>query len=45
MMPAHLAVGQVAPDFELTDVQGRSVRISDYKGRKHVVLVFTRGFM
>jgi peroxiredoxin len=39
------AVGQAAPDFELTDVQGRSVRLSQFKGQKHVVLVFTRGFM
>jgi peroxiredoxin len=38
-------VGQVAPDFELTDVQGRTVRLSDYKRKKNVILVFTRGFI
>lgn len=30
-------VGQAAPDFSLTDVSGKTVRLSDFKG-KHVVL-------
>lgn len=34
----------IAPDFELTDTEGNSIRLSDYHGKKHVVLVFTRGF-
>ena len=33
-----------APDFELTDTQGRTIRLSDYRGRP-VVLVLLRGFM
>jgi peroxiredoxin len=41
----HVALGQLAPDFELTDVAGRAVRLSDYRGSKNVVLVFTRGFL
>ena len=35
----------VAPDFELTDTTGQLVRLSDYYWKKHVVLVFNRGFM
>jgi peroxiredoxin len=34
---AAIAVGQPAPDFKLTDTSGKTVRLSDYKG-KHVVL-------
>jgi peroxiredoxin len=34
-----------APDFTLTDTQGQSVTLSSYRGDKHVVLVFNRGFM
>jgi len=35
----------MASDFELTDTAGQVVRLSDYRGKKHVVLVFNRGFM
>jgi len=34
-----------APDFELEDFNGRKVKLSDYRGSKHVFLVFNRGFM
>jgi peroxiredoxin len=35
-----LAVGQMAPDFTLKSQDGRMVRLSDYRGRKNVVLAF-----
>jgi peroxiredoxin len=44
-MTKHIAVGQAAPDFEFTDVRGRTIRLSDYRHEKNVVLVFTRGFI
>lgn len=43
-MTKLITPGEPAPDFELQDVQGRSVRLSDYRGRP-VVLAFLRGFM
>ncbi len=36
--------GKEAPDFSAADSEGRNVRLSDFKGRKNVVLVFNRGF-
>ncbi len=33
-----------APDFELKDYQGRLRRLSEFRGVKHIVLVFNRGF-
>jgi peroxiredoxin len=33
-----------APDFELTDFHGQPVRLSNFHGNKHVLLVFNRGF-
>ena len=39
-----VAVGQPVPDFTLPDAAGRPVRLSDYRGKKPVVLVFYRGY-
>jgi peroxiredoxin len=33
-----------APDFALHNFQGELVRLSDFKGRANVLLVFNRGF-
>ncbi len=33
-------VGEAAPDFSVTDVSGDDVRLSEFKGKKNVVLVF-----
>ena len=41
----EVALGRAAPDFELTDVQGNSVRLSRFFGKRNVVLVLTRGFL
>lgn len=35
-----LKVGDKAPDFELTDTTGKAVKLSDFKGKKNVVLAF-----
>ncbi len=43
-MSKLITPGELAPDFELKDVQGNSVRLSEFRG-KPVVLSFLRGFM
>jgi peroxiredoxin len=39
----RVKVGEPAPDFSLTDEHGQTVRLSDFRGRTHVLLVFVRG--
>jgi cytochrome oxidase Cu insertion factor (SCO1/SenC/PrrC family) len=36
----HLKVGDPAPDFTLPDQNNRPVRLSDFRGKKNVVLAF-----
>lgn len=36
----HLKVGMPAPDFTLNDTGGKPVKLSDFKGKKNVVLAF-----
>lgn len=40
----RIEIEKTAPDFTLTDQGGRSLTLSDFRGRKHVFLVFNRGF-
>jgi len=42
---SRVALDQAAPEFSLQDASGATVRLSDFRGRKHVLLVFNRGFM
>jgi len=43
-MTKLITPGELAPDFELDDVQGKRRHLSDFRG-KPVVLSFLRGFM
>lgn len=36
----HLKVGDRAPDFTLPDQNGKPVKLSDFLGKKNVVLAF-----
>lgn len=36
----NLKVGDAAPEFTLRDTKGQTVKLSDFKGKKNVVLAF-----
>jgi cytochrome oxidase Cu insertion factor (SCO1/SenC/PrrC family) len=38
--PPKIKVGDVAPDFTLTDQNGKKVSLHDFKGKKNVALAF-----
>jgi peroxiredoxin len=40
----RVSLNQAAPDFTLPDFSGAPVGLSDYRGRKNVLLVFNRTF-
>lgn len=42
---AKVQIDLPAPDFTLEDYRGNPVTLSQFKGEKHVLLVFNRGFM
>jgi peroxiredoxin len=44
-MGKKLPTRSTAPDFELLDTEGITVHLSDFRGKKSVVLVLTRGFV
>jgi len=44
-MSKLITPGELAPDFELEDINGKLVRLSGFRGSKPVVLSFLRGFM
>jgi peroxiredoxin len=39
-----LAVGDLAPDFQLPSSTGHEIGLGDYRGRAHVVLFFVRAY-
>jgi hypothetical protein len=42
---SRISLNAMAPDFALADHRGNPIRLSDYNGAKHVLLVFNRGFV
>jgi peroxiredoxin len=44
MTMPRVSLSQTAPDFSLPDFSGSQVSLSDYRGRKNILLVFNRTF-
>jgi peroxiredoxin len=42
---SQVALNTPAPDFELKDPSGKIVRLSDFRDKTSVLLVFNRGFL
>ncbi len=41
---SRVSLNTPAPDFSLADFRGKTVKLSDFREKSHVVLVFNRGF-
>jgi cytochrome oxidase Cu insertion factor (SCO1/SenC/PrrC family) len=39
----RIKIGEPAPDFALENLDGKPVSLSDFRGKKKIVLVFYRG--
>jgi len=44
-MGKRIPLEKPAPDFSLTDANGQEVRLSDFRHKANVLLVFNRGFV
>jgi len=44
-MAKRVQIDQSAPDFSLKDLDGQKIKLSDFKDKSNVLLVFNRGFM
>ena len=42
---ARVELQTPAPQFEATDFKGDLFRLADWRNRRHLVLVFNRGFL
>ena len=43
-MSNPVKIDQPAPDFQLKTFNGDQISLSDYHGKKNVLMVFNRGF-
>lgn len=44
-MSKKIELYQQSPDFELVDQNDKVFRLSDYRDKKNLILVFNRGFV
>ena len=43
-MSNRVELNQPAPDFTLADLHGNEFRLSDFRDKKNILLIFNRGF-
>ena len=41
----QVSLNTPSPDFTLSDFKGHPIRLADFRGKVHVLLVFNRGFV
>jgi len=41
----RVSLNTPAIDFQMEDFRGRPLRLSDFRGARHVILIFNRGFV
>ena len=44
-MSKHVQINELAADISLSDVNGREIRLADFREKSNVLLVFNRGFV
>ena len=44
-MTKRVQIDQLAPEFSLRDADGQQIKLSDFKNKSNVLLVFNRGFV
>jgi peroxiredoxin len=44
-MTNRVQIDQPAPDFSLKDADGQKIKLSDFRDKSNLLLVFNRGFM
>jgi peroxiredoxin len=44
-MTNRVQIDQPAPDFSLRNADGQQIKLSDFKDKSNVLLVFNRGFV
>jgi cytochrome oxidase Cu insertion factor (SCO1/SenC/PrrC family) len=42
---ANIEVNRQAPDFEMEDFNGNEFKLSNFKGKKNILIVLNRGFV
>jgi peroxiredoxin len=44
-MSNRVQIDRLAPEFSLRDANGQKIKLSDFKNKSNVLLVFNRGFV